>query len=113
MRPDALKQALGGAIPAGLNAPRGDHGRTRGDQFRDPDQGCRTADVVGQSGQAELTPNVLEPAHQKPAVAHPVLDRAEGVLSGLPAAVQHSGPVGEALCHAVQHRLIRVPSNRR
>ena len=73
MRPDALQQALGGAIPAGLNAPRGDH-------FRDPDQGCRTADVVGQSGQAELTPSVLEPAHQKPAVAHPVLDRAEGVL---------------------------------
>ena len=69
------------------------------------------ADVAGQSGQAELTPNVLEPAHQKPTVAHPVLDRAEGVLDGLPAAVQHSGPAGEARCPAVQHRLIHVPSN--
>ena len=37
MRPAALQQALGGGIPTGLNAPRGD-------QFRDPDQGCRTAD---------------------------------------------------------------------
>ena len=111
MRPDALQQALGGGDSSWFERPTRRSRTDRVDQFRDPDQGCRTADVVGQSGQAELTPNILDPAHQKPAVAHPVLDRAEGVLGGLPAVVQHSRPAGEALCHAVQHRLIRVPSN--
>ena len=91
-----------GAIPAGLNAPRGD-------QFRDP--GHRTADVVGQSGQAELSRTFSILRIRNPPWPIQCLIEPKGCSARLPAAVQHSGPVGEALCHAVEHRLIRVPSN--
>ena len=40
-------------------------------------------DVIGQGGQAELSPDLLEATHQKMAMIPPELQRAEGVLDQL------------------------------
>ena len=59
--------------------------------------------VVGQGGEAELPADIAEPARQERALAHPLLDRTEGMLDRLPATIHHLGPGGETVRHAL-HR---------
>ena len=59
--------------------------------------------VVGQGGEAELPADIVEPARQERALAHPLLDRTEGMLDRLPATIHHLGPGGETVRHAL-HR---------
>ena len=47
--------------------------------------------VVGQGGEAELPADIAEPARQERALAHPLLDRTEGMLDRLPATIITSG----------------------
>ena len=42
-------------------------------------------------GQAELAANLLQPAHQKRALIHPLLDRAKRVFDRLAALVEDVG----------------------
>src|SRR5450759_3633868 len=45
----------------------------------------RSPQIVDERRQAELGPDVVESLHQKCALVHPLLDRAEGMFDGLAA----------------------------
>ena len=53
-------------------------------------------------GQAELAANLLQPAHQKSALVHPLLDRAKRVFDRLAALVEDVGALRYAGLHSVQ-----------
>ena len=46
------------------------------------------AEIVGERGEAELGPDIVEALHQKGALVHPLLDAAEGMLDDLAAPVR-------------------------
>jgi hypothetical protein len=51
-----------------------------------------SAEIVDERGETELAADIVEAPHQEGALVHPLLDRAEGVLDGLAAAVEKLGP---------------------
>src|SRR5450759_5416394 len=66
----------------------------------------RSPQIVDERRQAELGPDVVESLHQKCALVHPLLDRAEGMFDGLAAPVEDFRPRPQAGGHAVEHRLV-------
>src|SRR6516164_961359 len=81
-------------------------GGERGDQLWQFDNIEDTPEIVGERGQAELAANLLRPPHQKCALVHPLLDRAERVFDGLAASVEEVGVLGYAGLHSVQYGLV-------
>src|SRR5580692_1121119 len=81
-------------------------GRERGDQLWQLHDIEDTPEIVGECGQAELAANLLQPAHQKRTLVHPLLDRAERVFDGLAALIEDVGAPGYAGLHSVQYRLV-------
>src|SRR5690349_9105710 len=87
----------------GLSALSSSDGCDHGTNSDDVD---RAPKVVGERGQAELRPHILEPLHQEGTLAHPLLDGAERVFDRLTAAVNDVWPVFQASSHPVQHGLV-------
>src|SRR6478752_7416875 len=69
-------------------------GRHRGHQFGEPDKIEHPAEIVGQGGQTELSPNLLQATHQKRALVHPLLDRAKRMLDRFATAIENLGVLG-------------------
>src|SRR3954467_6649926 len=75
---------------SGFSARRGLHRRhqfVKGDEVEHP------PDIVGKCGQAELTPNLLQSAHQERALVHPLFDRAKWMLHRLTSLIENLGPL--------------------
>ncbi len=77
-----------------------------GDQALDTDQSDGPSDIIGERGHAEFAANVLEPAHQKRALAHSLLDGAERMLDAVSPVVQHLGPGCQPRRLAVENGLV-------
>jgi hypothetical protein len=73
---------------------------------RDVSDGDGAPEIISERGQAELGAHVLQPAHQKCALVHPLLDRAKRMLDRLPADGKNAGPGCEPRRHALEHRLV-------
>src|ERR1700710_1901800 len=61
----------------GLSGPPGGH------HLGEPDDIQHPAEIVGERGQTELGADLLQATHQKRALVHPLLDRAERMFDGL------------------------------
>src|SRR4051812_4796256 len=81
-------------------------GRERGDQLWQLHDIEDAPEIVGERGQAELAANLLQPAHQKGTLVHPLLDRAERVFDRLAAFVENVGALRYAGLHSVQYSLV-------
>src|SRR6266481_1234678 len=84
-------------------------GRERGDQLWEPHDVEDTPEIVGERGQAELAAHLLQPPHQKRALVHPLLDRAERVFDRLAAVVEDVRTLRYAGLHSVQYGLVLKP----
>src|ERR1700749_297354 len=87
-------------------ARRGFLGRERGDQLWHLHDIEDAPEIVGERGQAELAAHLLQPAHQKRALVHPLFDRAKRVFDGLAAFVEDVGALRYAGLHSVQYSLV-------
>ena len=74
-------------------------------QTRNADQSDSSPHIVGERGQAEFAADILDAAHQKSALIHPLFDGAEGVLDNFAPAIEEFGPGFDAFRHALQHFL--------
>src|SRR3984893_18631834 len=66
----------------------------------------RPPQIIDERGQAELGADIVEALHQKGALVHPLLDRAEGMLDHLAPPVENFRSRFQARRHAVEHRLV-------
>jgi hypothetical protein len=71
-----------------------------------PENVERSAQVVGERGQAELSADIVEAAHQERTLIHPLFDAAEGALDDLAATVENLGPPFETFGHAIERVLV-------
>src|SRR4051812_3481886 len=63
-------------------------------------------EIVCECGQAEFAPHLLQSAHQKCALVHPLLDRAKWMFHRLAPLIENLGPLCQPFLHPVQYGLI-------
>ena len=95
-------------VKEGRNSPSRRCGRNHGRNTGEVD--C-SPHVVGQSGETELRTDVPESLRQEGAMAHPLLDRTEGMFDRFPAAIHHLWPSREAVRHPVHRGFVLVAHN--
>jgi hypothetical protein len=91
-----------GGTPALLKVSR----RHCGHQLGEPDNIEDAPEIIGKRGQAEFGTDLLQAAHQKRLLVHPLLDRAERVFDCLAAAVEDIWAFRQSGLHAVQHGFV-------
>src|ERR1700731_1343078 len=83
-----------------LSSPDSRHHR------RDTEDVERPPQIIDERGQTELGADIVEALHQKGALVHPLLDRAEGMLDHLAPPVENFRSRFQSHRHAVEHRLV-------
>ena len=61
-----------------------------------------------EKSKGELAADVVESTRQERSLAHPLLDRTEGMFDGLPATVHHLGSSGEAIRRPIHRGFVLV-----
>jgi hypothetical protein len=79
------------------------HQRVERDEVEHP------PNVVGERGQTELSPHLLQSPHEECALIHPLLDRAEWVLDRLASPAENAGRLRQTSGHLVQHGFVFQP----
>ena len=80
---------------------------------REPDNIEHPPEIVGERGQAELGPDLLQATHQKRPLVHPLFDRAKRMFDRLASAVENTRDASPSrACHPVQHRFVLKPRYR-
>ena len=77
-----------------------------GNQFGETYDIENPPEIIGERGQAELGANLLQPAHQKRTLVHPLLDRAKRVFIRLAALFKNVWPLRYAGLHSIQYGLV-------
>ena len=95
-------------VKEGRNSPSRRCGRNHG---RNTDEVDCSPHVVGQSGETELRTDVPESLRQEGAMAHPLIDRTEGMFDRFPATIHHLWPSREAVRHPVHRGFVLVAHN--
>src|SRR5947209_15459955 len=80
--------------------------RERGNQLWQLHDIEDTPEIVDERGEAELGANLLQSSHQKRALVHPLLDRAERVFDRLAALVEDVRALRYADLHSIQYGLV-------
>ncbi len=75
------------------------------------DEGDDAANILGECRQAERGADIVEPAHQEGFLAHPLFDRAEGMLHAFTPQAQHVGPSFQSSGHLVEQFLAFVSTD--
>src|SRR3954452_748430 len=78
-------------------------GRQGSHQLVEPDEIEHPPEIVGERGQAEFGTNLLQSTHQKRALVHPLLDRAERVFDRLATSVENIRALRQSRLHPVQY----------
>src|SRR3954447_2516404 len=81
-------------------------GRNRGHRLFKPNNIQHPPEIVGERGQAELGPDLLQTTQQKRPLVHQLLDRAKRVFDRLASTVEDIGTLCQARLHPVQHRFV-------
>lgn len=77
--------------PGNTHAKKSRSCRHRGHQLRKSNDIQNPPEIISQSSQAELTSNLLQAAHQKRPLVHPLLDGSKRMFDRLAAAIEHIG----------------------
>src|SRR3954466_3130299 len=94
---------------ARAHARNGPSGLQSGHEISEPNDIEHSAEIVGQRGQAELSPHLVQATHQECALMHPLLDRPEWMFHRLPPCPENVRPLRQPRLHPVQHCLVLQP----